>query len=940
MSDLVSIESVQKLSTLTDEDLLAKAIELSLRSVNNMDDEDLEEEKQVNTPQGTQDEVVHNGEEAIVVIDNHLDDDTLRYPLPLLRGSLTLSHRTFLPTDGGETPNPRTEQGISSAYALEVEVSSATSSSSVSGSGWGSNTLWPVCRVGHTFVFKAFVHLFTGKNKIRFRLVAKTSSSSGVEIATDLPWSLPFSLSFKLQTNPRIVRFRYVMTSDDDGNGSFDAPIPQSSDSPSLAAAAAAAAAFPSLAATPTPVPAPLPTARITVDSISPPPPLFPPPPSPLQCNNHIDGATARLRVAALLLQSLSADLLHGHDYGQHTFNLEYVAIPSSSDLPSSSTSTPTSGNHEDGQLLVPRVYIHRCRHLTTAQAHTMNGGALHNYLSKELVDVRVADAKEWAGKNTWKHGIPLVDEDDRQTEDQEGAYNGSKGEREGGSLDVVIMSFTRFDALRKTALAHTALGGIPLALFGSGCLHTWPASLSDIWGCFTDTRTMPFYLFDDSAQRKFMWANASTTLGATLHELGHSFSLHHVPRRFSSPHPHPIMHRGFDHLHRVILPCPPPGDPLYSNSRPNEPKEARFRDGRNYVPARMVDGVDASPPLLIRRVDEMCWNPHNAARLRFHRFFCLDERKFLDDDILITVSDDHLVVRARRGIVDIGLCSPNGDTLEHCTMTNTHSSTLLPSMYAIPLETFRTSELYERFPMIGVIAVDGEGNFTKNSRVSLQVRKNGGARKRQAVEASTLSDRGIDATTASTVDADIWLKHKQVIQLRHTLSGQFLYSLKAKYTHVQSSQSQMVVCIDNAADEGTRWEVSKSTRTELDRENLHQPICHGDTVTLRHVVTDQCLSSCYQYVSPITSQQEVSCFTSHDDNANDFELIVPDPNEREDPVGQGTTVHFRHVLTNKYLHSHQGFSNQTTGGYQEATAWHDSLDVNNDFRVKLYEIM
>ena len=45
---------------------------------------------------------------------------------------------------------------------------------------------------------------------------------------------------------------------------------------------------------------------------------------------------------------------------------------------------------------------------------------------------------------------------------------------------------------------------------------------------------------------REYYWANYATGLGASLHELGHTFDLAHTPTG--------IMARGFDDLHKVKL--------------------------------------------------------------------------------------------------------------------------------------------------------------------------------------------------------------------------------------------------------------------------------------------------------------------------------------------------------------------------------------------------
>ena len=111
----------------------------------------------------------------------------------------------------------------------------------------------------------------------------------------------------------------------------------------------------------------------------------------------------------------------------------------------------------------------------------------------------------------------------------------------------IALMGFTRYDVATQTKLAHTALGGGGLALFGSGPLRFWPTSIAGVPRAFGDGRRIdPKVEFDDSGLRERAWANAATTYGACLHELGHAFGLPH------SPDPRCIMSRGFDQINRA----------------------------------------------------------------------------------------------------------------------------------------------------------------------------------------------------------------------------------------------------------------------------------------------------------------------------------------------------------------------------------------------------
>nr|CAD7430468.1 unnamed protein product [Timema monikensis] len=92
----------------------------------------------------------------------------------------------------------------------------------------------------------------------------------------------------------------------------------------------------------------------------------------------------------------------------------------------------------------------------------------------------------------------------------------------------------------------HVALGGGGLAIFGTGCLHTWPRCVEEVVPRFLNVTPVDTQcLMDDSCFRGTYGGCFSTTLGSVCHELGHTFDLGHTEGS--------IMGRGFDNLNLVF---------------------------------------------------------------------------------------------------------------------------------------------------------------------------------------------------------------------------------------------------------------------------------------------------------------------------------------------------------------------------------------------------
>ncbi len=113
----------------------------------------------------------------------------------------------------------------------------------------------------------------------------------------------------------------------------------------------------------------------------------------------------------------------------------------------------------------------------------------------------------------------------------------------------LVIPAYSRFDQQAQKDLGHTALGGGGLAMFGGGTLYCWPDNIETAYYRMIDpTRIDGTKIKDDSVGRSSYWGCGATCIGASLHEIGHTFGLPH------STDPTDIMTRGHDHFYRPFL--------------------------------------------------------------------------------------------------------------------------------------------------------------------------------------------------------------------------------------------------------------------------------------------------------------------------------------------------------------------------------------------------
>jgi dolichyl-phosphate-mannose--protein O-mannosyl transferase len=154
---------------------------------------------------------------------------------------------------------------------------------------------------------------------------------------------------------------------------------------------------------------------------------------------------------------------------------------------------------------------------------------------------------------------------------------------------------------------------------------------------------------------------------------------------------------------------------------------------------------------------------------------------------------------------------------------------------------------------------------------------------------------------------------------------GRTLHSHAFNYGHPGSSGQQQVTAFEGA-DDNDWWRV-KGPDGQSEDFQQGQPIANGDVVRLQHAATARNLHSHAGFPSPVTGQQEVTCFGENGiGDGNDNWRV-----ETGGGAWQGNRrIKLIHVPTDCALHSHSGHSHaQWTRGQQEVTCyqWRDDND-------------
>ncbi|KAL0217760.1 hypothetical protein RCL1_008609 [Eukaryota sp. TZLM3-RCL] len=164
------------------------------------------------------------------------------------------------------------------------------------------------------------------------------------------------------------------------------------------------------------------------------------------------------------------------------------------------------------------------------------------------------------------------------------------------------------------------------------------------------------------------------------------------------------------------------------------------------------------------------------------------------------------------------------------------------------------------------------------------------------------------------------------IIKLKHK-TGFYLHSHEVKYG--TGSHQQSVTCFPEATDSNSYWIVEAGLGNPPC--SASEPIPCNSRIRLLHLNTKKRLHS-HLFTSPLSGQQEVSCFDGLDTGDN---WIIECDAKSGPTWRRDRAIRLRHEDTNNYLHSHDVSYNAPIHGQREVTCYQTKKDSNNLWKAE-----
>lgn len=211
---------------------------------------------------------------------------------------------------------------------------------------------------------------------------------------------------------------------------------------------------------------------------------------------NGVALAVRKFRMAAYLWQAFTAEQMHRNRLGRRAFRFEEEWTQGTANIRDLESGTMRSE---------ARVHVIRTDKTVA-----------------ELRDLNRAQQNPMATEKDALFGIAA--------DAVKNYFNPLPGQKQ--YVSVLILD-SHWDPSSKVVTGHAALGGgcgdLQLAIFGSHCLQSYPASFEEVVPAFSDcTPTDTKYVANDCNEAGSSWEAANIGIGAHLHETGHLFGCPH----------------------------------------------------------------------------------------------------------------------------------------------------------------------------------------------------------------------------------------------------------------------------------------------------------------------------------------------------------------------------------------------------------------------------